>query len=62
MKHVENNSDKSTERRKYSKLELDCATDFVAGLIYPLWIKSRKNEIMKMDKKNYDNNESTNIN
>ena len=61
MKHVENNSDKSTERRKYSKLELDCATDFVAGLIYPLWIKSRKNEIMKLDKTIYDNEEPNNI-
>ena len=61
MKHVENNSDKSTERRKYSKLELDCATDFVAGLIYPLWIKSRKSEIMKLDKTIYDNEEPNNI-
>ena len=48
-------------RKKYTKAELDCATDF-AAFLYQLWIKSRKNEIMEVDKTIYDNEEPTNIN
>ncbi len=55
------NNENNTIRSGYTKAELDAATDF-ASFLYNLWLKSRKNEIMKMDKKNYDNNESTNIN
>lgn len=47
--------------RKYSKKELDFATDF-AHFLYELWIKSRKGEIIKVDKTNYDNEEPNNSN
>lgn len=57
-----NSSEDDIALKKYTKAELDCATDFVSRLIYPLWIKSRKNEIMELDKTNHDNEEPTDIN
>ena len=57
---MKNTSD--TVRKGYTQQELDCATDFVSGLIYPLWIKSRKNEIMEEDKTFYSNEELNNTN
>lgn len=60
MSGMKNTSD--TVRKGYTQQELDCATDFVSGLIYPLWIKSRKNEIMEEDKTFYSNEELNNTN
>lgn len=55
-----NNNDDTT-RKGYTQLELDCATDF-AAFLYQLWIKSRKNEIMEMDKTFYDNEGPNDVN
>ena len=57
-----NPSEDDIALKKYTKAELDCATDFVGRLIYPLWIKSRKDEIMEEDKTFYSNEELNNTN
>ena len=61
MEQTNSNQNGSVEARKCSRKELNAATDF-ASFLYELWIKSRKNEIIKEDKTNYDNEEPTNIN
>lgn len=42
-------------------IERDAAINF-ASFLYQLWIKSRKGEIIKVDKTIYDNEEPANIN
>lgn len=59
MTSMENTGDAT--RKGYTPLELDCATDF-AAFLYQLWIKSRKNEIMEMDKTFYDNEGPNDVN
>ena len=49
------------DKIRCSKAERDAAINF-ASFLYQLWIKSRKNEIIKLDKTNYDNEEPANIN
>ena len=61
MEQTNSNQNGSIESRRYSHKELNSATDFVSFL-YELWIKSRKNEIMELDKTNHDNGEPSNNN
>lgn len=61
MEQTNSNQNGSVEARRYSREELNAATDFVSFL-YELWIKSRKGEIIKVDKTNYDNEEPNNSN
>ena len=49
------------DKIRCSKIERDAAIDF-ASFLYQLWIKSRKNEIIEVDKTIYDNEESANNN
>ena len=61
MEQTNSNQNGSIEPRRYSRKELNSATDF-ASFLYELWIKSRKNEIMEEDKTFYDNEELNNTN
>ena len=61
MEQTNSNQNGSVETRRYSRKELNSATDFVSFL-YELWIKSRKNEIMEEDKTFYSNEELNNTN
>ncbi|MBR3131017.1 hypothetical protein IKG31_00355 [Candidatus Saccharibacteria bacterium] len=45
----------------YTKIEQDCATNFLKYL-YDLWRKHEKDEIMELDKTIYDNEEPVNAN
>lgn len=49
------------DKIRCSAAERDAAINF-ASFLYQLWIKSRKSEIIKVDKTNYDNEEPTDIN
>ncbi|MBQ8984717.1 hypothetical protein IJ098_02580 [Candidatus Saccharibacteria bacterium] len=51
----------NSAEKGYSNTELNLALD-LAHFLYELWIKSRKNEIIKLDKTFYDNEESNKIN
>lgn len=60
-KEVANNSIECVGATRCTKLERDAAFRF-ATFLYSEWRKSQKNEIIKLDKTNYDNNESTDNN
>ena len=49
------------DKIRCSAAERDAVINF-ASFLYQLWIKSRKGEIIKVDKTNYDNEEPTDIN
>jgi hypothetical protein len=60
-KGVANNSTGQLGTARCSKLERDAAFNF-ATFLYSEWRKNQKDEIIKVDKTNFDNNESTNNN
>lgn len=58
---VTNSTIRQNSTIRCTKAERDAAFNF-ATFLYSEWRKSQKNEIIKLDKTNYDNNESTNNN
>lgn len=61
MNNNANNNPATNNRRYYSKVEYDSATDF-ARFLFDIWRTRLKDEIMKVDKTIYDNEEPTYVN